>query len=301
MTDSRLIKTLRAGLADAARERDFARSTAKLYYKELVRAIGDVDVLFTPSQARPDKLARTRELAGQLDGMCGAGAGGALFATACADACGGRMMSLSAMANGNGADEETAHDNDAVGVAYVTGSAADSAYESFAREGWSRTHTERLQSACNSVMCGDTDYTIIPIKNNADGRLRTFYRMMAEFDLKIVDTVTVRTSPSASAASSPTSATVYALCAASFGELPSPKHMEFSSKTDGTGASKLAEAMAALGHTVTEITSFPDSDGKAVYHFAVDLGGDARATLLYLDLFHPDHRVIGLYGTEDSE
>ena len=77
--------------------------------------------------------------------------------------------------------------------------------------------------------------------------------------------------------------------------------MEFSSKTDGTGASKLAEAMAALGHTVTEITSFPDSDGKSVYHFAVDLGGDARATLLYLDLFHPDHRVIGLYGTEDAE
>ena len=293
MTDSKLIKTLKIGLSDAKLERGFALDTAKLYYGELAHAIGDVKTLFVPSQARPDKISRVRELTGQLDGMCGAGSGGAVFAEMCALLCGDNMPTLSAMANGT--EEEIAAHGDAIQVAYVTGSAADNAYGLFERAGWSRTHTDRVQNACNSVMCGDTDYTIVPIKNSADGRLCTFYRTIAEFDLKIVDTVTVRAS---------SVSTTYALCAASFGELEDPDFMEFSSKTDGKGASRIIEAIETLGHRTEEITSFPDPGGKTVYQFVVSIGGDVRAALLYLDLFHPDHRITGIYGTcggEDDE
>ena len=301
VSDLSKIKTIRAGLDEAAHDTARSNITAAYYCKELARAVcggeGDRD-LFLHSNGHNAAISALRDAISPLGGMIRAGLSGAMFARYCTERCGSRKLlpTLSEMmAFGDAEDAagegESSGDPSVVQVAYVTGTAADASFEIFARgrDEWRRRHVERVQNACNSVIYGDTDYAIVPIRNGADGRLRTFYRMLEEYELKIVSAATI------SVGGMPAVSTTFALCSASFGAFAhTPEYMEFSVTGDGSTAADITGAMGAHGHTVREIGSVPAGD-RELFHFVVKLGGDVRAALLYLEIFHPSHTVLGLY------
>ncbi len=272
----RALRVISAGLIDAEAERERSRAVTELYCKEAARLIDrqigvNIRDMLVRSDAQKRALADTRAV---IRGIIGAGSIGAAFARCCAAECESRniLPTLSEMTDVGDAVPDGAQ------VAYVTGSAADAAFEIFSRgREWHRSHADRVTGACDSVIYGDADYAILPVRSESGGKLRSFCRAIEDHDMKIV---------SAAEAGD----TTYALCAASFGAFDhTPSYLEFS-VSGGDALRAVIAAMTELGHTARHIES---ANGR--YEFVFKTNGDIRPALLYLDLFHPDHLIFGLY------
>lgn len=174
-------------------------------------------------------------------------------------------------------------------AAFVSGSGADAAYDIFKhRLGLSPIHSERISSTCDAVLDGDAGYCILPLKSGRDGRLRSFYRMMDVYDLKI---------SAACVAGSDENMTRYALCGRSHKPIfDKPTHIEISSPATGAEALAVAASAKRLGHELTELSSTPSEHGGEVYSFTFELRGDYRPFILYMNIFHPRYTLTGLYS-----
>ena len=290
-----------AAIASALSEADGHRRRADVieanYYKELARlalaACPDPTAAFFPAQ---DGASATSALLDEAGGICQPGASGALFAGYCVSILEkrGALPPLSAMLPPVWEDEVTK-------VAYVTGSAADDTFSAFADEFASLyprrmrlrpRHAEHIAAACDCVLDGEADLAIIPVWNNRDGRLRSFYRMISGYELKIL---------SVAETSAEDNRTVYALCGTELCALyRAPAVMEFSVRGQAGLIRTVTDAVAAQGHTISEVSSYPTPKAENVFHFILKAGGDLRQTVLYLSLFHPDSTVFGIYGNRES-
>lgn len=285
-------KTVTAGLSEAEEHRRRAGTVEAYYYRELAHAalaeVDDPTRVFMCSTARDEEAVSA--LLAPVSGLCRSGVSGAHFAKYCTVLCDSRGTSptIADMFPRTSEDEPTT-------VAYVTGGFADSAFAHF-RDEFSHLchialrphHAARVHNACDCVLDGEADFAIIPVRNGRDGHLRAFYRMISDYDLKILSVAEVQTEDDK---------TCFALCGSDTSPLfPAPGYMEFS-VTGGDGMiSVMTEAINAHGHTVSAINSSPAPSGKTLFHFVVRAGGDLRPTLLYLNLFHPAHTVLGIYG-----
>lgn len=173
-------------------------------------------------------------------------------------------------------------------ASFVSGSGADAAFDAFSRQfHLSAVHTGRISAACDAVLDGDAGYCILPVVSGTDGRLRSFYRMIDVYGLKISAAVTVASAENVMR---------YALCKRnSLPISPSPSRMEFSVPCDGATALSLTKAAEALGHGLVEISSAPSERDGEIFSFTFILGGSCRSFILYLNLFHPRFTLTGLY------
>lgn len=274
------------GLRDASDELYREKTVRRGYLKELARLSlrnigGDYGELFSvgtePSGAVSAVLDEVKKLAGRGE----SGAIYALYASELYEKLCGKLPSDITHAE---AEEEPI-----LCAAFVSGSGADAAFEIFRRKlGLSPLHAERISGACDAVLDGDAGYCILPLKSGRDGRLRSFYRMMDVYDLKI---------SAASVAGTDENTTRYALCSRSAKPLsPSPTHMELSSPANGAEALAIAEAARTMGHELFELSSSPSEHGGEVYSFTFALRGDYRPLILYLNIFHPRYTLTGLYN-----
>lgn len=297
MEFGRTKKVILQNLGAAEEHRRRARIVEAYCYRELAHAslaaVSEPSHIFLCSTERDEKSVR--ELLDATSGICRAGAAGAIFAKYCAELCAARGIepTLRDMFPHPSEIEPTT-------VAYVTGGFTDPAFESFRDElshilhiSLRPHHAERVSNACDCVLDGDADFAIIPVWNSRDGHLRSFYRMIDGYDLKILSVTTVPTEEGR---------TRFALCGADVSPLfPMPAFMEFSIAGDGEIFGSVSDAVAVHGHTVSEVISYPTGQGRTLYHFSVNAGGDLRPTLLYLNLFHPTHTVLGLYGNINEQ
>ena len=290
MTTEKALKKILSGIGSAAEHRRRADTISALYYKELAHiamsAVRDPASVFSCSADRDED--DIRELLLTQNGICDAGLTGALFAKYYTELCSSRgiIPELADMFRHTVKTEPAS-------AAYVTGGFADAAFDALREELAAVAHVtlrpyhaERAGSACDCVLDGKTDFAIIPLWNDRDGNLRSFYRMIGEFDLKILSVTTVPTDEGR---------TRFALCGAEANPLySSPAYMEISLIGHDSIISDISDASRAHGHTVTEISTSP-SEGGPLVRFTIRAGGDLRPTLLYLNLFHPAHTMIGLY------
>lgn len=289
MAADRTITAIASALGEAADHRRRAGVIEANYYKELARAAlaacPDPAAAFVPDADGGDAAAALLASAG---GLAAPGLTGALFTEYCA-ALLAQRGSLPPLGDMFGAEPPPELST----VAYVTGSSADAPFRAF-RESFSRYrislrqhHAEHIAAACDCVIDGDADLAIVPIWNDLHGRLRTFYRMIDDHDLSVI---------SVAEAVNEGIRTRFALCGSGLFPLGTPDTMEFSVRAQASLIPTLASAVAAHGHTVSEITSYPAPKGQTVFHFVISAGGDLRPTLLYLALFHPERTVLGIYG-----
>lgn len=194
-------------------------------------------------------------------------------------------------------DDTSLRDDDDDGncnAAYMEGRASDIAAEIFARRyGLSPILRDRIGSVCDAVITGDARYSIVPIRSTADGLLKPFYRAIEEREMKILSETSVSTG---------NFATVYALC----GRRPlpvaddTPKFCEISCGVGESGAEEaliISRELAALGHTLLDITDTRSEDGDVIYRFRAELSGDFRPLVVCLNLAHPRAEITGLYST----
>lgn len=187
-------------------------------------------------------------------------------------------------------DEEG--DDASSGIALVSGGSIDLAYESFSKKlAFPETiypiHTQRLNAACDAVAGGEAGYAIIPVKNASDGRLRSFYRMIGVYDLKIAAVCTVGADENAMR---------YALCTRNYRQFSeNPEYFEISLPADGDEALTVASAARSLGYTLYEMSSSPSERDGEIYSFTFAAKRDPIPLILYMNLYHPRYTVLGIY------
>ncbi len=277
------ISIITEGLRDASD--DLRRSeTVKLgYTKELARLalheLGDGASAFFEIGA---ELSPTADTAlSDVKKLVSEGESGAVFAGFISELYEKKYGTLPSYSDG---EELSPHS-----AAFVSGSGADAAFDIFKhRLGLSPIHSERISSACDAVLDGDAGYCILPLKSGRDGRLRSFYRMMDVYDLKI---------SAACVAGSDENMTRYALCGRSHKPIfAKPTHIEISAPATGTEALAVAASAKRLGHELTELSSTPSEHGGEVYSFTFTLHGDYRPFIFYMNIFHPRYTLTGLYS-----
>ncbi len=175
-------------------------------------------------------------------------------------------------------------------TAFVSGGGADAALEMFRRRfKLTPMPVERISAACDVVLDGDADYCILPLKNSRDGRLRSFYRMIDVYDLKITAVGTVGTDENV---------TKYALCGRSVAPLfRSPGFIELSAPANGNEALLITEAARETGLAISEISFTPSERDGEIYSFVFRAGDDFRPFILYMNVYHPHYTLMGMYNT----
>lgn len=272
------------GLTDASEEFSRSETVKKGYIKELARltVLDEGETLGEFFSADGCGAAADLSTLKTATSLLGNGASGGIFARFLAEVYENRFGEVKSAALFPESDPVPAS------ASFVSGSGADAAFDAFARHfRLSAVHTGRISAACDAVLDGDAGYCILPVVSGTDGRLRSFYRMIDVYGLKISATVTVESAENVMR---------YALCKRNSLPLsPAPSRMEFSVPCDGKTALSLAKAAEALGHGLYEISSSPSERDGEIFSFTFILGGSFKAFILYLNLFHPRFTLTGLY------
>ncbi len=279
------IDIISLGLADALEEHSRSETVKRGYIKEAARiAVSEEPELIGELFAADGYEAATPSaLLSSLMKLVGDGDGGGLLAKYISEVFESRFGRIALSAS---FPDATDTDRSA---AFVSGSGADAAYEIFARRfGLSAVHTGRISAACDAVLDGDAGYCILPVVSSKDGRLRSFYRMIDVYGLKISATVTVESAESTMR---------YALCGKNSAPVFStPSGIELSVPCNGKSASSLIRAAEALGHTLSEVSSYPSERDGEVFSFTFSVGGEYNPFFLYLNLFFPHFTLTGIYS-----
>ncbi len=183
-------------------------------------------------------------------------------------------------------------------IAYVKNKRNDDVYLSFAKSirGAKAEYVAGFPEACEAVADGRCEFCIMPIENDADGKLYSFYRMLDRYDLKIQSTVKISGDDSSQGI-------VFALVAGSMKvHTREHKKLRFEFSVVGEGADFLGDilaAAAALDTTVYSAATLPvryDEKSCRCY-FAIDLAPSRAVPMaLYLSLEYHTYTPLGLYG-----
>lgn len=183
-------------------------------------------------------------------------------------------------------------------IAYVRNKRNDEAFLELstrvreAKAYYCHTFTE----ACEAVFDNACEFCILPISNNTDGRLYSFYSLIDRYELRICGAAVVGSSDDGM------QKTEYALVGRTAGLPKNEKTLlcfEFSVTCDGEAFPyEIINAVHMLGGTVTAVGTQPlkyDDTGNK-YYITVELASEnALPTAFYLSMEYPRYTPLGLY------
>ena len=150
--------------------------------------------------------------------------------------------------------------------------------------------------ACEAVFNGNCEFCVLPVHNDRDGKLYSFYSMLDRYELKIVHVVSDENDD---ARESVTFALV-----GRWLTLPkaTEKHCRFEFSIIASDALPVAEAVSAigaLGGRVIDVGTQPVvyDEPRRRFYFSADMREcDVLSALIYLSLEHSGFVPVGLYG-----
>lgn len=271
------------GLSDASEELLRSETIKKGYIKELARLSvkEEHDLLREFFAAEGCSSELSSELKASVK-LIGDGENGGIFARLLTEAYEGLHGTVD---DDVIFSESTSADTSA---SFVSGSGADAAFDEFSRKfRLSAVHTSRISYSCDAVLDGDAGFCIIPVMSTKDGRLRSFYKMIDVYGMKIAAVVSVESSENVMR---------YALCKRDSRPIvPAPSCIEFSIPCSGSEAMQIVRAAEALENSLLDISSLPSERNGEIFSFTFNLGSSYKPLLLYLNLFHPSFTLIGIY------
>lgn len=182
-------------------------------------------------------------------------------------------------------------------ISYQKNSYTDAAYQRFASllPEPRASYAHSFPTVCEDVYNGLSEYCILPLENSAEGRLNSFSRLIAEYDMKIAAVCGVQVGEGR--------VTNFALLRKTAVILRSgsafPRLFEFSGMLIDPDAPEdilSAARMFGLKLMRADISSPEGSNNDLLFHpvFSAD-SGDLPAFLLYLSMALPGANLIGLY------
>ena len=147
-----------------------------------------------------------------------------------------------------------------------------------------------LRDTCEEVSGGYSDYCILPIYNEEDGRLRVPFSLMLQYELRICEAVDLP-------AKEDEGMTRYALLSRGIVEKAyrDPILLIRVETASPERLSNILQAVSAYGLTLSDLYSEKSTYG---WHSLLSIsvkGGDASALLLYLLLFYDGFQALGYY------
>lgn len=182
-------------------------------------------------------------------------------------------------------------------MAYVKNNRSDEAYLSFSKRNRRvrSSYVGTFAEACEAVYDNSCDYCILPLENEREGRLYSFYSMIDKYELKICDTAAV---VSEDGSNSITFGLVGRSVSGGFKE-NARLRLEFSViNEDCSLFSYITDVVALLSGRIVSvgIQPVPYDSLRNIYYFGVELTGlSADALALYLGTEFPRSSVLGLY------
>jgi hypothetical protein len=182
-------------------------------------------------------------------------------------------------------------------IAYIKNRRNDDAFLLFAKKlrEVKAEYVSSFQEACEAVFEDKCEFCMLPIENDNDGKLYSFYQMLDRYDLKIRHTVRISTDDGAESIT-------FALASRNAGTVlhtDSTVRFEFSVVRESADfVCDVLSALAAIGGRIYSVATFPvgyDSNSCRCY-FAVDLKADAVVPMaLYLSLEYHGYNALGWY------
>lgn len=182
-------------------------------------------------------------------------------------------------------------------MAYVKNNRSDEAYLCFSKRNRRvrSSYVGTFAEACEAVYDNSCDYCILPLENEREGRLYSFYSMIDKYELKICDTAEV---VSEDGSDSITFGLVGRTVNGGFKE-SAQLRFEFSViNEDCSLFSHITDVVELLGGRIVSvgIQPVPYDSLRNIYYFGVELTGvSADALALYLGMEFPRSSVLGLY------
>ena len=185
-------------------------------------------------------------------------------------------------------------------ISYVKNSYNDTAFGYFSTlvDGAKASYYDNLSDVCESVLSGRSQFCLLPIETEKDGRLLSFYSTVMSYDLKINAELDLRTNESSSY-------TRYALLSSALQARKSKYirgFLEISyADTDNLSIKDLILSAEYCGLEIYSIDTL-FLDGNKSINIVFEAGrADVKAFLAYLSVDCPDHTVIGYYQRFNSE
>lgn len=184
-------------------------------------------------------------------------------------------------------------------IAYVRNKRNDQVYLEFSERMVSaRAHYgNSFAETCEAVFNNECEFCILPIENNTEGKLYSFYAMIDRYELRICDVIHITDADGQK--------TAFALVGRSV-SVPKGKgitqRFEFSVVCrDMIFPHDIASAALALGGRIlsvgTQPVQYDDTENK--YYFTVDFEGvGAVAMALYMSLEYPRYTPLGVYAAK---
>lgn len=187
-------------------------------------------------------------------------------------------------------------------IAYMRNKRSDDAFLrlSKTRKTARASYVGTFAEACEAVYNGLCEYCILPVENEREGRLYSFYSMIDRYELKICDTVTVSSEDSSE----------------------SIRFALVGRRVNGTFAgngklrldfSVITEAPQVVSNVISVVDAFkgklisvgiqpvPYDLLRNTYYFCAELEkNDSVAVALYLGEEYPRCSILGLYGADEK-
>lgn len=180
-------------------------------------------------------------------------------------------------------------------ISYQKNSYTDAAYQRFAAllPEPRASYAHSFPSVCEDVYNGLSEYCILPLENSAEGRLNSFSRLIAEYDMKLAAVCGVQVGEGRVTSFALLRKTAVLLH--THGELP--RCFEFSCQlSDYPGSEDILTAARYCGLRLLRADISADGSSSTLFHpvFSTQIG-DLPTFLLYLAMEIPSANLIGLY------
>ena len=187
-------------------------------------------------------------------------------------------------------------------IAYVRNKRNDKLFLDFSDriKGAKAHYATSFSDACEAVFNGACEYCILPVENNKDGKLYSFYSMMDRYELKIVQVIREDSEDG-------TESTVFALAARSLvlsAKSAAGQMFEFSVINENADfISDVIMAVNALGGKLADVGTqpVPYDQPRRKYYFTVDPRGASAVPLaLYMTMKYAGYTPVGLYNYKNK-
>lgn len=186
-------------------------------------------------------------------------------------------------------------------IAYVRNKRNDEVFLEFSKKlrGARAHYATSFIDACESVFNNACEFCILPVENNTDGKLYSFYSMLDRYELRIFKILRKENED----ASESVNFALAGRCVDKSFDARRLKRFEFSVVREERDILEDVISVAkALGGRISSVGTLPVpyDDKRSKYYFAVDLrAADAVPMALYMTMEYPRYTPIGLYTVNE--
>ena len=186
-------------------------------------------------------------------------------------------------------------------IAYVRNKRNDEVFLEFSKKlrGARAHYATSFIDACESVFNNACEFCILPVENNTDGKLYSFYSMLDRYELRIFKILRKENED----ASESVNFALAGRCVDKSFDAGRLKRFEFSVVREERDILEDVISVAkALGGRISSVGTLPVpyDDKRSKYYFAVDLrAADAVPMALYMTMEYPRYTPIGLYTVNE--